>query len=262
MARRHHQEEHQNHEAWAIPYGDLVTLLLAFFVVMYSISSVNTGKYRVLSDALTAAFRGEPQREVPISAELRQDGIPTPNLIAVPNTASPQGTAAGQKTQLQPRAPSLVQIADTIAFEMQDLVFADQLMIRQHRGWVEIELRNDILFASGSAVLAPAANEIVRRLAAQLVDLPNPVLIEGHTDNVPINTNVYPSNWELSASRAASVARLMALAGIPENRLTVIGFGEHRPIETNDNAGGRAANRRVIMAILQPDRNSTDFYSQ
>lgn len=238
------------------------TLLLAFFVVMYSISSVNTGKYRVLSDALTAAFRGEPQREIPISAELRQDGIPTPNIIAVPNTASPQGTAAGQKTQLQPRAPSLVQIADNIALEMQDLVFADQLMIRQHRGWVEIELRNDILFASGSALLAPAAQDIVRRLATQLVDLPNPVLIEGHTDNLPINTASYPSNWELSASRAASVARLMATAGIPENRLTVIGFGEHRPVESNDKLEGRAANRRVIMAILQANRSSTDFYSR
>jgi chemotaxis protein MotB len=156
----------------------------------------------------------------------------------------------------------LVQIADTIALSMQDLVFADQLIIRQHRGWVEIELRNDILFASGSAMLAPAASDIVRRLATQLVDLPNPVLIEGHTDNVPINTSSYPSNWELSASRAASVARLMALAGIPENRLTVIGFGEHRPVESNDNIEGRAANRRVIMAILQPDRSSTDFYSR
>ena len=101
MARRAHHEEHQNHEAWAIPYGDLVTLLLAFFVVMYSISSVNSGKYRVLSDALNAAFRGEPQREVPFTAELRQEGIPTPNVVAVPNPTSPQGTAAGQQTQLQ-----------------------------------------------------------------------------------------------------------------------------------------------------------------
>jgi len=262
MARRQHHEEHQNHEAWAIPYGDLVTLLLAFFVVMYSISSVNTGKYRVLSDALTAAFRGEPQREIPISAELRQDGIPTPNVIAVPNTSSPQGTAAGQQTQLQPRSPTLVQIADNIAVEMQDLVFKDQLIIRQHRGWVEIELRNDILFASGSALLAPAARDIVERLAAQLVELPNPVLIEGHTDDLPISTSQFPSNWELSASRAASVARLMATAGIPENRLTVIGFGEHRPVEANDKAEGRAANRRVIMAVLQPGRSSSEFYTR
>ncbi|MGA0084058.1 MAG: OmpA family protein [Steroidobacteraceae bacterium] len=238
------------------------TLLLAFFVVMYSISSVNSGKYRVLSDALNAAFRGEPQREVPFTAELRQEGIPTPNVVAVPNPTSPQGTAAGQQTQLQPRAPSLVQIADNIAVEMQDLVFADQLMIRQHRGWVEIELRNDILFASGSASLPPAAQEIIRRLASQLVDVSNPILIEGHTDNLPIKTASYPSNWELSASRAASVARLMATVGIPETRLTVIGFGEHRPVETNENVEGRAANRRVILAILQSDKGSTDFYSQ
>lgn len=262
MARRAHHEEHQNHEGWAIPYGDLVTLLLAFFVVMYSVSSVNMGKYRVLSDSFTAAFRGEPLREIPISAELRQDGIPTPNVIAVPNTASPQGTAAGQRTQLQPRAPSLVQIADTIALEMKDLVFSDQLVIRQHRGWLEIELRNDILFSSGAAALAPKARDIVRRLAAQLNELPNPVLIEGHTDNIPINTNNFPSNWELSASRAASVARLMAQEGIPEDRLTVIGFGEHRPIESNGTAEGRAANRRVIMAILQLNQNSKEFYSR
>jgi chemotaxis protein MotB len=145
---------------------------------------------------------------------------------------------------------------------MQDLVFADQLMIRQHRGWVEIELRNDILFASGSANLPPAAQGIVRRLASQLVDVPNPILIEGHTDNLPINTANFPSNWELSASRAASVARLMATVGIPETRLTVIGFGEHRPVESNGNLEGRAANRRVIMAILQAEKSSTDFYSQ
>lgn len=238
------------------------TLLLAFFVVMYSISSVNTGKYRVLSDALTAAFRGEPQRETPISADLRREGLPTPKVIALENPTSPQGSAAGQQAQLQPRAPSLVQISDTIAREMQDLVFTEQLMIRQHRGWVELELRNDVLFASGSANLAPNAEGIVRRLAAQLLEVPNPVLIEGHTDNVPISTANFPSNWELSASRAASVARLMAAAGISETRLTVVGFGEHRPVETNESSEGRAANRRVIMAILQPNRSSSDFYQQ
>lgn len=130
----------------------------------------------------------------------------------------------------------------------------EQVIVRNHGGWVEVEIRNDILFGSGSAILAAAASEpVIGLLADVLRTVPNPVRVEGHTDNIPIRNTMFPSNWELSAARAASVVRLLSARGLDPSRLAVLGLGEFRPVAGNDTPEGRDANRRVLVVILGSD---------
>jgi chemotaxis protein MotB len=275
--RRKKHEEHANHEAWAIPYADLLTLLLAFFVVMYAISSVNAGKYRVLSDSLFAAFRGAPRSMQPVQVGDKQVGTGADmNSTVVQQAAVPDGKAqsrlapvpvavglqkgAGDSplaTKLPPQAAAaaaaLSRLADEVAQAMNQLVKKDMVTIRRSDFWIEVEMKTDILFPSGSARLADNAVDIIEQLGAVLAPFPNPIRVEGHTDNKPIKTAVFYSNWELSAARAGSVVRVLANHGVGPDRLAVIGYGEQRPLKGNDTADGRNANRRVVVVILSTE---------
>jgi chemotaxis protein MotB len=269
---RKRHEEHANHEAWAIPYGDLITLLLAFFVVMYALSSVNAGKYRLLSDSLYAAFRGEPRTLEPVQLGQHQAGAGADSRTGVLQQQRPdptQALAAGQLVTLAPSVPkvtparatalaeqaaqrdaSLNRVADQVQNALGDLVKRNLVTVRRNEMWVEVELRTDILFTSGSAQPSPSAVPVLERLAQVLAPLPNGVRVEGYTDNVPIRTSVFYSNWELSAARAGSVVRVLAGQGIDPRRLAVVGYGEQRPAQSNDTPEGRNANRRVVVVIL------------
>ena len=271
--RRKKHEEHANHEAWAIPYGDLITLLLAFFVVMYAISTVNEGKYRVLSDALFAAFRGSPRTVEPIQVGEKQvgsgsdvktnltqemlQGQPRSLLSPVPiKTGLPQAASAGDAhdaARAAAAAKALERVADEVVRAMDDLVRANVVFVRRKSNMIEVEIRTDILFPSGRATLSPSAVHVIERLADALKPFPNPVRVEGYTDSRPIRTVEFPSNWELSAGRAASVVHLLASDGIEPERLSVIGHGEFSPAQSNDTVEGRNANRRVVIVILSSD---------
>jgi chemotaxis protein MotB len=276
--RRKKHEEHGNHEAWAIPYGDLMTLLLAFFVVMYAISSVNAGKYRVLSDSLFAAFRGAPRSMQPIQVGEKQVGTGAdlnttivqqamldgkaqsrlaPMPVAVGMAKSVAGGNAPIANMLPPQAAAaaaaLTRVADEVARAMDQLVKKDMVTVRRSDFWIEVEMRTDILFPSGSARLADDAVDIIERLGGVLAPFPNPIRVEGHTDNKPIKTAVFYSNWELSAARAGSVVRVLSTHGVSPDRLAVIGYGEQRPLKPNDTADGRNANRRVVVVILSTE---------
>jgi chemotaxis protein MotB len=270
--RRKKPEEHQNHEAWAIPYADLLTLLLAFFVVMYAISSVNAGKYRVLSDSLFAAFRGTPRSMQPVQVGERQlgngadmnatvvqqsmlEGKDQSRLSPIPVTV---GMAKSHTTgQLPPQAAAaaaaLSHVADEVAQAMDQLVKKNMVTIRRNDFWIEVEMRTDILFPSGSARLADSAVSVIEQLGSVLAPYPNPIRVEGHTDNKPIKTALFYSNWELSAARAGSVVRVLASHGVAPDRLAVIGYGEQRPLKANDTPEGRDANRRVVLVILSTE---------
>jgi chemotaxis protein MotB len=273
MARKPKRpEEHTNHEAWAIPYGDLITLLLAFFVVMYALSTVNQGKYRLLSDSLYAAFRGEPRTLEPVQLGQHQAGAGADSHTGVLQQQRPDpqhAPAAGQLVRLAPQMPqvaptraaelaaqaaqrdaALARVADQVQNALGDLVQRNLMTVRRKEMWVEVELRTDILFTSGSAQPAPAAVPVLERLGGALAPLPNAVRVEGYTDNVPIRTSVFYSNWELSAARAGSVGRVLSGEGIDPGRLAVVGYGEQRPVQSNDTAEGRNANRRVVVVIL------------
>lgn len=279
MARKKRREEDTLHQAWAIPYGDFVTLLLAFFVVMYAVSSVNEGKYRVLSDSLNAAFRGTPTSVEPVQVgdgdlgpgadlemSLTQDELHARQLLeAVPlnakddlvnklgqsgyrraNEAGPiRGGVVDRST-----ASRLGQIADSVQASVANLVANDLVTVRRTRYAVEVEIKADVLFASGSATLSPTAVDVITRLADVFRDYPNAVRVEGHTDNLPIKSAAFPSNWELSAARAASVVRVLATNGVNPTRLEVLGLAEYRPTVTNETPEGRNTNRRVMILIL------------
>ena len=276
MARKHKHEEHANHEAWAIPYGDLITLLLAFFVVMYAISSINEGKFRVLSDSLQAAFRGVPRTLEPVNVGEKTRGSGADIAVSIVQQATMQGQPRqlleaislgeqiGKGSRKRPEKtsagaqiivpPALGRVADEIEKALAPLVAAEMIAVRRESTWVEVEIRTDILFASGVADLSAGALPPLNILATTLARYPNPVRVEGHTDNRPINTTTFPSNWELSAARAASVVHLFAKGGVDPARLAVIGLGEFRPAQSNDTVEGRNANRRVLIVILGDDQ--------
>ena len=280
MARKHKHEDHTNHEAWAIPYGDLVTLLLAFFVVMYALSTINEGKFRVLSDSLQAAFRGAPRTLEPVNVgeksrgsgadiavsivqQATLDGQPRQMLEPIIVESRPETGGRRNTDKLDPDGnvvvpPALGRVADEIEKALAPLMAADMIAVRRHSTWVEVEIRTDILFASGVAKLSDAALPALNILAETLAKYPNPVRVEGHTDNRRISTSTFPSNWELSAARAASVVHLFARGGVDPARLAVIGLGEFRPAQSNDTIEGRNANRRVLIVILAGDAPPED----
>ncbi len=282
MARKKAHEEHTNHEAWAIPYGDLVTLLLALFVVLYSMSAINEGKFRVLSDSLNAAFNGKPRTSKPIEigdrpqkgkgpAERstvipRQGGSPpqptqpATNLAALRSSAlrgmgnlKGDGQAEGQGEGQRDGSANLKRMADAVNKALGPLIERRMVTVRRNAFWLEIDIRTDILFPSGVAEIAPDARPVLAQLAAILKPFPNPVRIEGHTDNVPIRTVAFPSNWQLSASRAAGVVSLFMQEGVEPTRMSVAGFGEYQPAADNRTVDGRNRNRRVLVVVLGVD---------
>lgn len=272
MSRRHKKhEEHTNTEAWAIPYGDLVTLLLAFFVVMYAISSVNEGKYRVMSDSMAAAFNGAPRTTQPIQIgeQALAPGAPspapivdnavldaTPAAILTPISLASASTPAQsaeytmRRQQNEASERQLNQVADQVENAMSDLVKRNLVSVRRHGLWVEVEIKTDILFPSGVATLSAPARKVLTQIADTIKPFPNAMRVEGHTDNRPISSSAFPSNWELSSARAASVVHLFTETGIDPARLAVIGLGEFRPLKANDTSDGRNTNRRVVLVIL------------
>lgn len=287
MARKPKHEEHENHERWLISYADFITLLFAFFVVMYSVSSVNEGKYRVLSDALVAAFRAPAKSMTPIQVgaaakspagvqfsirkspavvNLFDRPLPTPNskddqkekAVPLNRQTRSQDQARQQakhKDQQQPQtaneaAAAIQKMADEIEHSMQGLIKQNLITVRRSTFWLEVEINTSILYSSGSARLESDAVPVLEDLAKILTPFPNALHVEGFTDDVPISTLAFPSNWELSAARAASVVTLFARAGIEPSRLAAIGYGQYRPVADNHTPEGRTKNRRVVVVVL------------
>ncbi|BAU75672.1 flagellar motor protein MotD [Metapseudomonas furukawaii] len=241
MARRRHQEEHENHERWLVSYADFITLLFAFFVVMYSISSINEGKYKILSESLVGVFN-QPDRSVE----------PIPVGEEKPRSTGHAVTDEGDHSQSSvddPGADPLVTIAQSMRDAFGDLIDADQVSVRGNELWVEIEMNSSLLFPSGDAIPNDAAFELIEKIAGILAPYGNPVHVEGFTDNLPIATAQFPSNWELSSARAASIVRMLAMDGVAPNRLAAVGYGEFQPVADNATAEGRARNRRVVLVV-------------
>jgi chemotaxis protein MotB len=134
---------------------------------------------------------------------------------------------------------------------MQALIEAKLVTVRRENMWLEIEINADILFPSGAGEFAPAAEPVLDKLAEVLKPFPNPIRVEGHTDDRPIRTAAFPSNWELSAARAASVVHQFMRQGVDPLRLEIVGFGEFHPRQSNDTNDGRNANRRVVVLVLE-----------
>lgn len=242
MARKKREEPHENHERWLVSYADFITLLFAFFVVMYALSTVNEGKYRILSDSLIQAFRN-----VTINTSSPMQAIAPPIPSAVPKPAIVQNRA--QEAAKAKQRDKMRNVAKEILEVMAPLIEQGKVRVLETSRGVTIEINDSILFSPGQAILQPAVVKAMRAVADVLVPTDFPITIEGHTDNVPIKTVQFPSNWELSAVRATTVLRLFADAGVSPERLTAIGYADTRPVEPNLLADGRARNRRVSILI-------------
>lgn len=243
MPRKRFEEEHENHERWLVSYADFITLLFAFFVVMYAISSVNEGKYRVLANALGSAFGHSDQAILP---PVMPKSMPTPNQL-LPRTSSKQRAT---EAALRKERDKLTTMASDIADALAPLVKQGKVRVTQTDRGVSVEINASVLFAPGDAKLSSESEQALTAVARILKDDNHAIQVEGHTDNTPISNTRYPSNWELSAVRAGSVVRLFADNGVAESRMEAIGHGSTQPIDSNDTADGRMRNRRVGVMIL------------
>lgn len=260
MARRKRVEEHINHERWLVSYADFITLLFAFFVVMYSISSVNEGKYRVLSNTLEGVFVAVNRSEEPIQLGEISRGS---------GDSKKQGSSGLSINLLEldpvetyippPVAKEIIQTIEEITGQLNEslseLVESDDVTIKYGDDWLELEIKSKVLFESGESRLEESAEPIMADIANILNAYTNPVQVEGFTDNQPINTPKFPSNWELSAARAASVVHLLDINGVDSNRMSAIGYGQYKPIADNSTKEGRQKNRRIVLVVLGSNKN-------
>ena len=238
MGRRRIHEEPENHERWLVSYADFITLLFAFFVVMYSISSLNEGKYKVLSDSLVGVFSqvDRAMKPIPIGEDRPRAVQSDPALVDEPQSS---------RDPIDPLQSMMQSMQEAFA----DLIDSKQITVRGNELWIEIELNSSLLFPSGDALPNDLAFDLIEKVAGILAPFDNPVHVEGFTDDLPIKTDKFPTNWELSAARAGSVVRMLAADGVDPSRLAAVGYGEFQPIADNATAEGRARNRRVVLVV-------------
>lgn len=248
MARKKDKhEEHENLERWLVSYADFITLLFAFFVVMYALSSLNEGKYRIMADSMVQAFKKEEDSSAMVHLGAKYNQI-------LQGQGMPIGVGMPKREETDPKKAQvreeMKQIANKVLETMQPLVQSGQVKVTQSSKGITLEINASVLFSSGDARLQPSSFKLLSAVAKELAKIDNPIQVEGHTDNIPIKSEYFPSNWELSSARAGSVVRLFVEQGVAPARLEAIGFADNRPLDTNVTPEGRARNRRVNVMIL------------
>jgi chemotaxis protein MotB len=285
--------EHENEERWLLTYADMLTLLFALFMVLFSISSVNISKYQVLQQSLKSAFSGSilpggraimqsgsesTAQHVPATAAVPSivPLVPTPSArssssTGSANAASSSANLAGKAAAAKPMTAAEIQaalnsVAASVSEQDSFVALAKRLnayakahgfssevqAVVQRRGLVVRVLTDKVLFASGQATLQHEGTPLLEEVAQLLnVDQSHPITVEGHTDNVPIATAEFPSNWELSTARATTVVRFLIAHGVGAGRLGAVGYADLHPIASNATAAGRALNRRVEIVLMR-----------
>ena len=240
MARKRYAEESDNHERWLISYADFITLLFAFFVVMYAISVVNEGKYKVFAMSLDAAFAGKETVVVMVPGPAQPTMMP----------AMPSPLARKRERALRREREAMKKLAHQLSDTLAPLVKEGKVRVTQTSLGVSVEINASVLFDPGEAKLTRESDKALRALGVLLKNDTHAVQVEGHTDDTKIATTLFPSNWELSAVRASSVVRLFIDTGVAPERLTAVGRGPNLPVAANTTPEGKARNRRVAVLIL------------
>ncbi|MEH7252665.1 flagellar motor protein MotB [Neobacillus niacini] len=250
MSRLHKkfEEEHEDHidESWLIPYADILTLLLALFIVLFASSEIDKAKFESIMESFKSELTGT-------KIESEDKGL------SVSVKGEENKAPVDAQDQAQNPAPSTNEFEDAeldnLKAQLEKYVVANNLQavvtLQDTRRGVEIALKDVLLFDSGKAVLKESSFQTLDAFVDLITTLPNPVSIEGHTDNVPIGNAAYSSNWELSSARAVSVLHYFASKDISENRMQFTGHGEFQPLYPNDTDENRQANRRVNIVILR-----------
>jgi chemotaxis protein MotB len=266
MARRRQSAEHENEERWLLTYADMITLLMALFMVLFSISSVNISKYQTLQEALRAAFSGSA---LPGGSSLEQTGnspsqSQSPATSAEPEAIVPTTPSIGVNggSSKGAKAALAAQVNEENLQEVQKLVqqyvaahgLSSEVKTAINAQGLQITIESDhVLFASGSAQLRPSAAPLLGDIANLVQDVvpKNGIVVEGYTDSVPTHTALYPSNWYLSTDRANAVLQFLLTRGVEPQRLSAEGFASLDPVASNATAIGRAQNRRVVIGVLR-----------
>lgn len=269
MARRRQEEIHVNNERWLVSYADFITLLFAFFVVMYSISQVNQSKYRVLSETFVQAFNQPndsqanptPQEKINSTNDVitplemgktsTEESVQENPIVINENSAKPEDNAQSNTTAKTETKDELAQISDLVNSKFAQLINDQMIKVSSNEFWLQIELRDSILFPSGGVETSVQAQTIFTEIADILKNYANPVQIEGFTDNIPISNSKYPTNWELSSARATEIVKFLASHGVAPERLSAVGYGEFQPVASNETDAGRAQNRRVAVMVAK-----------
>ena len=242
--RRRRATEHVNHERWLISYADFITLLFAFFVVLYASSRVDQHRVVEMATALRSAFQ-----ELGLFTPQARDVNLQPDQTAFPGRKSALRGAVGLSQGVADPA-SLVALKHQLSAMLAPEISKHEIGLRFGRGGLIISLEELGFFDSGSAQLRPGSEATLNRIALALRPLTNDISIEGHTDNIPIHNSQYASNWDLSAARAVEIVRLFITRyQFPPERLSAAGYSEYHPIASNSTSQGRQLNRRVDVVV-------------
>jgi chemotaxis protein MotB len=259
MRRRKRHEEHTNHERWLVSYADFITLLFAFFVVLYASSQVDKRKVGKLALSIQVAFQelgvfDTSNTKIPLSDS---EAVPFSQVQVVENTEHTSDLThfvQPMKGMLSPSSSaSLKEVQSELEKVLAPEISKHVVDVKARREGLIVSLREIGFYESGSSALRPSSKDAIDRLAAILKPRMEAMRIEGHTDNVPIHNAHFDSNWELSAARASDLIKVLVVRyGFAPNRLSAAGYAEFHPVAPNDTAEGRARNRRVDIVILNP----------
>jgi len=258
MARRKKRVEEHPDERWLVTYADVLTLMFVLFMVLFSISVVNTSKFdllkQTLQDAFTSGLVSGGESVLPkVDGPTPATAVDTPSTRIAPEVPTMGGISLGAASPEQALETRQLEAAErAIDARVADAGLRESIRTSVDERGLTVRLQTDgVLFDSGSAALRPEGARVLGPIAASLRRLPNPIRVEGHTDANPIATAQFPSNWELSGARASAVVRTLDAAGIPASRLQFSGFGETRPVVGNESAAGRAQNRRIEVLVMR-----------
>ena len=241
---KHKHEEHENHERWLVSYADFITLLFAFFVVMYSISSVNEGRFRVVSESIQAALK--PVVSTPASNKLFKIGDHKSALAPV----------VSKKAQIVRR------LQEVLGSRSKQLNLIEHINVVETDTGIKVAISDSMMFESGQAELKAQAFPLLEALAETLSDHGmKDVRVLGHTDNVPMQSAQFPSNWELSSARAVTVVRVLSeLYHVPVERLSATGYADNKPVADNLTPENRAKNRRVELIVAMEEESAKPIF--
>ncbi len=249
MARKKKAPEPENHERWLVSYADFITLLFAFFVVMFATSQTDKGKAQEVSDSVKKALEGEKMSSV-LAAIL--GGTVTDKgkgnaMMHGPGGAQKPVPEKPDEKKLAELVPSLKVLSEELKKEIE----SGRIEISMQPRGLVVSFTQAALFPSGTDLISPDAYEGLEKVAIAIGKIPNPVRLEGHTDSVPIRTPRFRSNWELSAARSIALMELLTdKFRVPADRLSIAGYADNAPIASNDTVEGRARNRRVDIVVL------------
>jgi chemotaxis protein MotB len=256
MAKRKKEEEKENHERWMVSYADFVTLLFAFFTCLYAISSVDTAKMGQMVASMKVSFGGQIFDGGSNTLSLDKNGIGSSVAIVsplLPEDASPNSKIRSKSKVVLSSEADMGRFKRTIEGLLSEEIKNNQVRVYLERRGVVISLGENGNFDSGSDALRPDGMATLDTIATSLATIGNYIRVEGHADNVPINTMRFPSNWHLSTARATTViSRMVNNFGMSPELMSPSGYGEYHPVASNDTVEGRARNRRVDIVVLNP----------